>query len=125
QGDTLTAIAARFSVPEATLLSLNRLSDRNLIFPGQTLSLSGTVPAPQEDAAPAAPVSVPADAPVPEAPVRAPILVAGTGPLPEFLVDGAADDLASQDAFDDGAGDDELPQLARLSVDSGGTALAV
>src|SRR5690606_31012585 len=57
------------------------------------------------------------------------VLVAGTGPLPELFTSGAGfsdvDAALAQAVLDDGLTGDGLPQLARLSVDSGGTALAV
>ncbi|MDN4615634.1 LysM peptidoglycan-binding domain-containing protein [Leifsonia sp. F6_8S_P_1B] len=54
-GDTVSGIAARFGMSTASVLALNGLSWKSLIFPGQVLALSGgrapTAPAP----APAAP----------------------------------------------------------------------
>jgi cell wall-associated NlpC family hydrolase len=41
-GDTLGAIAESYGVPVATLAAANGLSDPNLIYPGQVLSLAGT-----------------------------------------------------------------------------------
>lgn len=53
-GDTVSGIAARFGVSTASILALNGLSWKSLIFPGQVLALGGaTAPAP----APAPPVA--------------------------------------------------------------------
>ncbi|MFE4545456.1 LysM peptidoglycan-binding domain-containing protein [Arthrobacter sp. NPDC056727] len=85
-GDTVSSIAARFNVSTAGMLAANGLAPSSVIFPGQTLKLSGpavSAPAP-------APVQVPAPAPAPApaaapAPARAPapavrtIYVAGAG----------------------------------------------
>lgn len=53
-GDTVSGIASRFGVSTASILALNGLSWKSLIFPGQVLALGGT-PAPE--AAPAAPAA--------------------------------------------------------------------
>lgn len=58
QGDTISAIAARYGLASARVLALNGLSWKSLIFPGQVLTLA--------DAAPAA-TTAPAPAPVPVA----------------------------------------------------------
>jgi len=42
-GDTVSSIAARFGVSTASVLSLNGLGWKSLIFPGQVLKLSGAV----------------------------------------------------------------------------------
>jgi LysM repeat protein len=58
-GDTVSGIAGRFGVSTASILALNGLSWKSLIFPGQVLALSGasaSAPAP----APSAPAPVPA-----------------------------------------------------------------
>src|SRR5689334_21911656 len=40
-GDTISGIAARYGVTTASVLALNGLGWKSLIFPGQTLKLSG------------------------------------------------------------------------------------
>jgi LysM repeat protein len=45
-GDTLSAIAARTRTPLPTLFSLNRLSARSVIHPGQLIRVRGTAPRP-------------------------------------------------------------------------------
>lgn len=52
-GDTVSGIAARFGVSTASLLALNGLSWKSLIFPGQVLALTGTAAAPAPAPAPA------------------------------------------------------------------------
>ncbi|MEX2131850.1 MAG: LysM peptidoglycan-binding domain-containing protein [Pseudohongiellaceae bacterium] len=42
RGDTVSLIAARFSVAEAELLQVNQLRDPHLIYPGQQLALPGS-----------------------------------------------------------------------------------
>jgi LysM repeat protein len=54
-GDTVASIAASFGLSTASVLALNGLSWKSTIFPGQTLSLVASAPAP----APAAPSSAP------------------------------------------------------------------
>lgn len=51
QGDTISAIAARYGLSTARVLALNGLSWKSLIFPGQVLTLA--------DATPAAPAPAP------------------------------------------------------------------
>ena len=46
-GDTLSAIAARFNTTVSTLVSLNGLTNPNLLFVGQVLVLPGGQPTPQ------------------------------------------------------------------------------
>ncbi|MFF1879357.1 LysM peptidoglycan-binding domain-containing protein [Leifsonia sp. NPDC058230] len=59
-GDTVSAIAARFGISTASILALNGLSWKSLIFPGQVLALAGA-----NTSAPAAPApSAPSPAPV-------------------------------------------------------------
>lgn len=43
KGDTLTKIAAKFNTTVSTLVSLNNISNQNLIYVGQVLTVSGTV----------------------------------------------------------------------------------
>ncbi|AAT89345.1 hypothetical protein ATY41_04230 [Leifsonia xyli subsp. xyli] len=55
EGDTVSGIAARFGLSTASVLALNGLSWKSLIFPGQLLALSGaaapaTVPTPERSA---------------------------------------------------------------------------
>lgn len=45
-GDTVSGIAARFGLSTASILALNGLSWKSLIFPGQVLALSGSAAAP-------------------------------------------------------------------------------
>lgn len=56
QGDTISAIAARYGLATARVLALNGLSWKSLIFPGQVLTLTDATPA-----------ATPAPAPVPVA----------------------------------------------------------
>lgn len=118
RGDTLTAISARFSVPEETLLSLNRLSNRDLIYPGQTLSLTGAL---AEAASAPEPVTVAMAEAQPE-----PLAV---GPALEAVLDAIEEDAElaqEQAALNEDVPDEEAqPQLAQLSLDSDNTALAV
>ncbi|WP_284976133.1 LysM peptidoglycan-binding domain-containing protein [Arthrobacter sp. efr-133-TYG-104] len=58
RGDTISAIARRFNLDTSTVLRLNNLTATTLIYPGQTIKLTGTAPAaPAQPAAPAAPSS--------------------------------------------------------------------
>ncbi|MBT1002165.1 LysM peptidoglycan-binding domain-containing protein [Paenarthrobacter sp. DKR-5] len=52
-GDTLSAIAAKHGVGLSTLLSLNGLSMRSVIYPGQSIKLGAAAAAPAVKAAPA------------------------------------------------------------------------
>jgi LysM repeat protein len=54
-GDTVSGIAARFGVSTASLLALNGLSWKSLIFPGQVIAIGGAAQTP-----PAAPTPAPA-----------------------------------------------------------------
>jgi len=78
RGDTLSTIAARFKVTPASLMALNRLNNRSLIFPGQMLRLSAPEAAPA--AAPPLAVALQQRLPEPErqdgvaAVVAAPVL---------------------------------------------------
>jgi len=54
-GDTVASIAASFGLSTASVLALNGLSWKSTIFPGQTLSLVASAPAPAPAASPAAP----------------------------------------------------------------------
>jgi LysM repeat protein len=54
-GDTISSIASRFGLSTATVLALNGLSWKSLIFPGQSLALIAPTPAAATPAAPAAP----------------------------------------------------------------------
>ncbi|MDQ0866359.1 LysM peptidoglycan-binding domain-containing protein [Arthrobacter globiformis] len=77
-GDTVSSIAARFSVSTGGVLAANGLGPSSVIVPGQVLKLSGpavSAPAPAPALAPA-PAPVPAPAPAPA--VRT-IYVAGAG----------------------------------------------
>ncbi|MFC5501490.1 LysM peptidoglycan-binding domain-containing protein [Lysinimonas soli] len=57
-GDTVSSIAGRFGLSTASVLALNGLSWKSLIFPGQVLKLStSTAAAPTAPAAPAASVT--------------------------------------------------------------------
>jgi N-acetylmuramoyl-L-alanine amidase len=56
-GDTVSGIASRFGVSTASLLALNGLSWKSLIFPGQVLALTGAA---ASAPAPAAPAPAPA-----------------------------------------------------------------
>lgn len=76
-GDTVGAIASRFGVNVYDMLAANGLGAYTLIYPGQTLKLSGPpvpVPALAIAPAPAAPVLT-----APVAPVVRTIFVAGSG----------------------------------------------
>ncbi|MEO6533152.1 MAG: LysM peptidoglycan-binding domain-containing protein [Pseudolysinimonas sp.] len=53
-GDNVSSISGRFGVSTASVLALNGLSWKSLIFPGQVLKLSTAVVSPQPAAAPAA-----------------------------------------------------------------------
>ncbi|NQD86301.1 LysM peptidoglycan-binding domain-containing protein [Paenarthrobacter sp. CM16] len=62
RGDTISAIARRFNLDTNAVLQLNKLSATTLIYPGQTIKLTGTASsAPSQPAAPAAP-STPSNA---------------------------------------------------------------
>ncbi len=69
RGDTISAIARRFNLDTTAVLQLNKLSATTLIYPGQTIKLTGTAaaapakPAPAAPAAPSAP-SAPSSATV-------------------------------------------------------------
>jgi LysM repeat protein len=54
-GDTVASIAASFGLSTASVLALNGLSWKSTIFPGQTLSLVASAPAPAPAASTAAP----------------------------------------------------------------------
>ncbi|WP_313543185.1 lytic transglycosylase [Leifsonia aquatica] len=54
-GDTVSGIASRFGVSTASILALNGLSWKSLIFPGQVLALGGAAAPAPAPAAPAAP----------------------------------------------------------------------
>ena len=59
QGDTVSGIAARVGVSTSSLLSANRLSQRSVIYPGQTLRVPRASSAPSRPAvAPVAPAPV-------------------------------------------------------------------
>ena len=51
QGDTVSAIASRFGLRTTDVLSLNGLSWKSTIYPGQVLKLSGAASAPKETGA--------------------------------------------------------------------------
>ncbi|WP_024820458.1 LysM peptidoglycan-binding domain-containing protein [Arthrobacter sp. 31Y] len=55
RGDTISAIARRFNLDTTAVLQLNKLSATTLIYPGQTIKLTGTAPAAPAKPAPAAP----------------------------------------------------------------------
>jgi len=55
RGDTISAIARRFNLDTTAVLQLNKLSATTLIYPGQTIKLTGTAPAAPTRPAPAAP----------------------------------------------------------------------
>ena len=63
-GDTVSSIAGRFGLSTASVLAVNGLSWKSLIFPGQVLALPGRAAAPVPVAAPPAPAA-PAPAPSP------------------------------------------------------------
>ncbi|WP_427132630.1 LysM peptidoglycan-binding domain-containing protein [Pseudarthrobacter sp. S9] len=54
RGDTISAIAGRFGLDTYAVLKLNNLQANTIIFPGQTIKLTGSAPAPASQ--PAAPV---------------------------------------------------------------------
>ncbi|MDQ1544525.1 MAG: hypothetical protein QOK08_2163 [Actinomycetota bacterium] len=58
-GDTVSAIAARYHLSTASLLTLNGLTSKSLIFPGQVLKLTGTAVASTPAPAPTTPVAAP------------------------------------------------------------------
>lgn len=62
-GDTVSGIAARFGLATASVLAMNGLGWKSIIYPGQVLTLGGS----GASAAPA-PVATPAPAPAPAAP---------------------------------------------------------
>ena len=70
-GDTVSSIAGRYGLSTASVLALNGLGWKSLIFPGQTLRLA--------KAAAQAPVSAPVTAPVISAPAPAPAATGGNG----------------------------------------------
>lgn len=87
-GDTVGAIAARFGVDLNTMLAANGLGGYSVIFPGQTLKLTGPAvpmpapapaPAPAAAPAPAYVQAAPAPAYVQPAPAVRTIYVAGAG----------------------------------------------
>jgi LysM repeat protein len=54
RGDTISAIARRFNLDTSAVLQLNKLTATTLIYPGQTIKLTGTAPAaPEQSPAPA------------------------------------------------------------------------
>ena len=56
RGDTISAIARRFNLDTNAVLQLNKLSATTLIYPGQTIKLTGTATTtPAQPSAPAAP----------------------------------------------------------------------
>ncbi|MCT9871714.1 LysM peptidoglycan-binding domain-containing protein [Paenarthrobacter aurescens] len=56
RGDTISAIARRFNLDTNALLQLNKLTATTLIYPGQSIKLTGAAtPAPAQPAAPSAP----------------------------------------------------------------------
>ncbi|MFI2563702.1 LysM peptidoglycan-binding domain-containing protein [Paenarthrobacter sp. NPDC018779] len=55
RGDTISAIAHRFSLDTNEVLKLNKLTATTLIYPGQTIQLKGTASAATPAPAPAAP----------------------------------------------------------------------
>ncbi|AMB40061.1 LysM peptidoglycan-binding domain-containing protein [Paenarthrobacter ureafaciens] len=56
RGDTISAIAYRFNLDTNDLLRLNNLTATTIIYPGQTIKLTGSAPKPAQPApAPAAP----------------------------------------------------------------------
>lgn len=63
RGDTISAIARRFNLDTTAVLQLNKLSATTLIYPGQTIKLTGTAataptrPAPSAPSAPSAPTT--------------------------------------------------------------------
>ena len=64
RGDTISAIARRFNLDTNAVLQLNKLSATTLIYPGQSIKLTGTATAtPTQPSAPAAP-SAPSNATV-------------------------------------------------------------
>lgn len=76
-GDTLTSIASQFGVDLQTLITLNGITDANLIYPGQVLNLPGVA------------VAAPAPAPEPPAAVSQCVVEAGdtlTGIAAQFGV---------------------------------------
>jgi LysM repeat protein len=64
RGDTISAIARRFNLDTNAVLQLNKLTATTLIYPGQTIKLTGTATsAPAQPSAPATP-SAPSNATV-------------------------------------------------------------
>jgi LysM repeat protein len=55
RGDTISAIARRFNLDTTAVLQLNKLSATTLIYPGQTIKLTGTATSAPAQPAPAAP----------------------------------------------------------------------
>lgn len=55
RGDTISAIARRFNLDTTAVLQLNKLSATTLIYPGQTIKLTGTAPTAPTRPAPSAP----------------------------------------------------------------------
>ncbi|MFE4197310.1 LysM peptidoglycan-binding domain-containing protein [Paenarthrobacter sp. NPDC056912] len=56
RGDTISAVARRFNLDTSALLQLNKLTATTLIYPGQSIKLTGTAPAtPAQPIAPPAP----------------------------------------------------------------------
>lgn len=60
RGDTISGIAARYGLNTNTVLQLNGLSGNTIIYPGQQIKLTGSVPAPSAPAPAPSPASGPA-----------------------------------------------------------------
>ena len=85
RGDTLSTIARRYGVSEATLLRVNNLDNPHRIFPGQMLRFSAdNRPAVQVAAATPAPVTPPAEVPAAVVPAPAPTAIVEAPPVPEY-----------------------------------------
>lgn len=86
-GDTIAAIARAHNIPQSLLINANRISDPNVIFVGQVLTLPSTQPTANFIAPAPAPVQVatadtstiPVSLPVPQASPAVPVTLPGQG----------------------------------------------
>jgi LysM repeat protein len=98
-GDTVSGIAGRYNLSTATVLALNGLSTKSLIFPGQVLKLTSTTAAPTP--APTTPVTTTpvtttpvATTPVTTAPTSAPTTSTPTTSTPATYTVKAGDTVS-------------------------------
>jgi LysM repeat protein len=79
QGDTVSGIAAKVGVPTAALLSANELSQRSVIYPGQTLRVPAGTASAAKTATTAGPSAPTAPAPTTAATTRGGSVTIGNG----------------------------------------------